>query len=367
MLYSNNFINRKKSKLIYVGKIAVGSNYPISVQSMTNTCTTNVHATVQQINKLKKAGADIVRVSVPSIESAEAFKIIKQQVNIPLVADIHFDYRIALKVLEYKADCLRINPGNIGNKNRVKQIIDAAKYNNIPIRIGINAGSLEKDLQRKYKIPTPDALIESAMRNIDFFYQMNFDKFKVSVKSSDVMLTVNTYRLLSKKITQPIHIGITEAGTLKSGSVKSSIGLGMLLSEGIGDTLRVSLAADPVEEIRVGFDILKALKIRSRGINFIACPTCARQEFNVIETVNILEKRLEDITLPMDISIIGCIVNGPGEAIISNIGITGGNKSSAIYEDGIRLKYRLNNNNMIDQLEDIIRKKISNLINNKFK
>lgn len=362
MLYSKNFIKRKKSECIYVGKVPIGNNFPISVQSMTNTCTTNVLATVQQIKRLQKAGADIIRVSIPTMDAAEAFKKIKQQVNIPLVADIHFDYRLALKVLEYKADCLRINPGNIGNKNRIKQIIDSAKYNNIPIRIGINAGSLEKDLQKKYKIPTPNALIESAMRNIDYFYKMNFDKFKVSVKSSDVLLTVNAYRILSKKITQPLHIGITESGTLKSGSIKSSIGLGMLLSEGIGDTLRVSLAADPVEEIKVGFDILKSLKIRSRGINFIACPTCARQEFNVIETVNTLEKRLEDITLPMDVSIIGCIVNGPGEAIISNIGITGGNKNSAIYEDGIRLKYRLNNKNMIDQLEDIIRKKISNLV-----
>lgn len=359
MVCNQNLIKRRKSKLIYVGNVPIGNGHPVSVQSMTNTITTDIVSTVAQIKLLKQAGADIIRISVPTMEAAEAFKKIKKQViNIPLVADIHFDYRIALKVLQYGVDCLRINPGNIGNKNRVKLIVDCAKYNNVPIRIGINAGSLEKDLQIKYKEPTPQALLESAMRNIEYFDKLNFDQFKVSVKSSDIFLAIESYRLLARKIEQPLHIGITEAGAARAGAVKSAIGLSMLLMEGIGDTLRVSLAANPIEEVKVGFDILKTLKIRFRGINFIACPTCARQEFDVIKTVNYLEQRLEDIVKPINVSIIGCIVNGPGEALMSNIGITGGYKKSAIYEDGIRLKTRLDNNNIIDQLEKIIRKKL---------
>ena len=267
-----NPIKRRPSRRIYVGNVPIGDNAPISVQSMTNTETTDVQATVEQIKRIAAAGADIVRVSVPTMDAAEAFKLIKQQSPVPLVADIHFDYRIALKVAEYGVDCLRINPGNIGREDRIRAVVDAARDKNIPIRIGVNGGSLERELQEKYGEPTPEALVESAMRHVDILDRLDFQDFKVSVKASDVFLAVESYRLLAKQIDQPLHLGITEAGGLRSGSVKSSIGLGMLLAEGIGDTLRVSLAADPVEEIKVGFDMLKSLRIRSRGINFIACP-----------------------------------------------------------------------------------------------
>ncbi|EEQ01566.1 4-hydroxy-3-methylbut-2-en-1-yl diphosphate synthase [Yersinia rohdei ATCC 43380] len=339
----------------------IGDGAPIAVQSMTNTKTTDVDATVAQIKALERVGVDIVRVSVPTMDAAEAFKLIKQQSNVPLVADIHFDYRIALKVAEYGVDCLRINPGNIGSEERIRSVVDCARYNNIPIRIGINGGSLEKDIQEKYGEPTPEALLESAMRHVDILDRLNFDQFKISVKASDVFLAVNSYRLLAKQINNPLHLGITEAGGARSGSVKSAIGLGLLLSEGIGDTLRISLAADPVEEVKVGFDILKSLRIRSRGINFIACPTCSRQEFDVIGTVNALEQRLEDLITPMDVSIIGCVVNGPGEALVSTIGVTGARNHSGFYEDGVRQKERFNNEKMIDQLEAKIRAKASML------
>lgn len=354
-------IKRRKSTRIYVGNVPIGDGAPIAVQSMTNTRTTDVEATVAQIKSLEKVGADIVRVSVPTMDAAEAFKQIKQQVNIPLVADIHFDYRIALKVAEYGVDCLRINPGNIGKEDRIRAVVDCARDKNIPIRIGVNGGSLEKDIQQKYGEPTAAALVESAMRHVDILDRLNFDQFKVSVKASDVFLAVDSYRLLAQKIDQPLHLGITEAGGARAGAVKSAVGLGMLLAEGIGDTLRISLAANPVEEIKVGFDILKSLRIRSRGINFIACPTCSRQEFDVIGTVNALEERLEDIITPMDVSIIGCVVNGPGEAEVSHMGIAGGNKKSAFYEDGKRQKERFDNENVIDQLEAKIRAKASML------
>jgi (E)-4-hydroxy-3-methylbut-2-enyl-diphosphate synthase len=324
---------------------------------MTNTLTTDVAATVAQINALEAVGADIVRVSVPTMDAAEAFREIKLQTNIPLVADIHFDYRIALKVAEYGVDCLRINPGNIGREDRVRSVVECARDNNIPIRIGVNGGSLEKDIQERYTEPTPEALLESAMRHVDILDCLNFHEFKVSVKASDVFLAVGAYRLLAKQIDNPLHLGITEAGGLRSGSVKSSVGLGLLLAEGIGDTLRVSLAADPIEEIKVGFDILKSLKLRSRGINFIACPSCSRQEFDVISTVNALEQRVEDIMTPMDVSIIGCIVNGPGEALVSDLGLTGSSKKSGYYLDGIRQKERFDNTNLVDQLEQRIRAK----------
>lgn len=353
-------IKRHRSKRIYVGNVPIGDGAPIAVQSMTNTLTTDVAATVKQIHELERAGADIVRVSIPTMDAAEAFKLIKQQTTVPLVADIHFDYRIALKVAEYGVDCLRINPGNIGKEDRIRAVVDCAKDHNIPIRIGVNSGSLEKDLQEKYGEPTPEALVESALRHVEILDRFNFDTFKVSVKASDVQTTVAAYRLLSKQIEQPLHLGITEAGGARSGAVKSAIGLGMLLAEGIGDTLRVSLAADPVEEIKVGFDILKSLKIRSRGINFIACPTCSRQEYDVIKTLNMLEQRLEDITIPMDVSIIGCVVNGPGEALISTLGLAGSNKKSGFYEDGVRVD-RLDNDNLIDQLEMRIREKVAKL------
>ena len=352
-------IKRRESTKIYVGNVPIGGDAPIAVQSMTNTRTTDVEATVAQIKSLERVGADIVRVSVPTMEAAEAFKIIKQQVNVPLVADIHFDYRIALKVAEYGVDCLRINPGNIGREDRIRAVVDCARDKNIPIRIGVNAGSLEKDIQEKYGEPTPQALLESALRHVDILDRLNFDQFKVSVKASDVFLAIEAYRLLAKAIKQPLHLGITEAGGARAGAVKSAIGLGMLLAEGIGDTLRVSLAADPVEEIKVGFDILKSLRIRSRGINFIACPTCSRQEFDVIGTVNALEQRLEDIITPMDVSIIGCVVNGPGEAFVSDLGVTGGNKKSGYYVDGERQKERFDNEDIINQLEAKIRARVA--------
>ena len=352
-------IKRRESTKIYVGNVPVGGDAPIAVQSMTNTRTTDVEATVAQIKSLERVGADIVRVSVPTMDAAEAFKQIKQQVNIPLVADIHFDYRIALRVAEYGVDCLRINPGNIGREDRIRAVVDCARDKNIPIRIGVNAGSLEKDLQEKYGEPTPEALLESALRHVEILDRLNFDQFKVSVKASDVFLAVEAYRLLAKSIKQPLHLGITEAGGARAGAVKSAIGLGMLLAEGIGDTLRVSLAADPVEEIKVGFDILKSLRIRSRGINFIACPTCSRQEFDVIGTVNALEQRLEDIITPMDVSIIGCVVNGPGEALVSDLGVTGGNKKSGYYLNGERQKERFDNEDIVNQLEAKIRAKVA--------
>lgn len=352
-------IKRRESTKIYVGNVPVGGDAPIVVQSMTNTRTTDVEATVAQIKSLERVGADIVRVSVPTMDAAEAFKQIKQQVNVPLVADIHFDYRIALKVAEYGVDCLRINPGNIGREDRIRAVVDCARDKNIPIRIGVNAGSLEKDLQEKYGEPTPEALLESALRHVEILDRLNFDQFKVSVKASDVFLAVEAYRLLAKAIKQPLHLGITEAGGARAGAVKSAVGLGMLLAEGIGDTLRVSLAADPVEEIKVGFDILKSLRIRSRGINFIACPTCSRQEFDVIGTVNALEQRLEDIITPMDVSIIGCVVNGPGEALVSDLGVTGGNKKSGYYLNGERQKERFDNEDIVNQLEAKIRAKLA--------
>ena len=356
--YSN--IKRRKSLQIKVGNVAVGGDAPISVQSMTNTETTDVVATVAQINAIAAAGADIVRVSVPSMDAAEAFREIRKQVQIPVVADIHFDYRIALKVADYGADCLRINPGNIGNVDRVQMVVDSARDHNIPIRIGVNGGSLEKDLLEKYGEPTPEALVESAMRNVDYLDRFNFPYFKVSVKASDMFLCVNAYRQLATRIDQPLHLGITEAGGLRMGSVKSSIGLGLMLSEGIGDTLRVSLAADPVEEVKVGFDILKSLGLRSRGINFIACPTCSRREYDVIGTVDALEKRLADITMPLDVAIIGCVVNGPGECIKADIGVAGAKKQCGYYENGERVD-RIPHEILIDELERKIRARVAYL------
>jgi (E)-4-hydroxy-3-methylbut-2-enyl-diphosphate synthase len=356
-MFKESPIIRRKSRQIMVGNVPVGGDAPITVQSMTNTLTTDVAATVAQIKALEAVGADIVRVSVPTMDAAEAFREIKKQVQVPLVADIHFDYRIALKVAEYGVDCLRINPGNIGNENRIRSVVECARDNNIPIRIGVNGGSLEKDIQEKYTEPTPEALFESAMRHVDILDRLNFDQFKVSVKASDVFLAVESYKLLAKQIDNPLHLGITEAGGLRSGSVKSSVGLGLLLAQGIGDTLRISLAADPVEEIKVGFDILKSLKLRSRGINLIACPSCSRQEFDVVATVNALEQRIEDIMTPMDVSIIGCIVNGPGEAMVSDLGLTGSSKKSGYYLDGIRQKERFDNTDLVDQLEQRIRAK----------
>ncbi|ALP53618.1 4-hydroxy-3-methylbut-2-en-1-yl diphosphate synthase [Candidatus Tenderia electrophaga] len=349
-------IKRRKSRQIMVGKVPVGGDAPISVQSMTNTETCDVAATVAQIRALEQVGADIVRVSVPSMEAAEAFGEIKKQVDVPLVADIHFDYKIALRVAELGVDCLRINPGNIGKDERVRAVVETARDKNIPIRIGVNAGSLEKELQKKYGEPTPQALVESALRHIDILDKLDFQEFKVSLKASDVFMTVAAYRLLANQIEQPLHLGITEAGGLRSGTVKSSVGLGMLLAEGIGDTLRISLAADPVEEIKVGFDILKSLHLRSKGINLIACPSCSRQRFNVIAAVNELEQRLEDITEPMDVAVIGCVVNGPGEAREAEIGLTGG-EPNLLYVGG-KPDHKVSNETMVDELERAIRHRI---------
>lgn len=355
-MHSESPIKRRPTRKIWVGDVPVGGDAPIAVQSMTNTETCDVEATVAQIERLQNAGADIVRVSVPSMEAAEAFGKIKQRVRLPLVADIHFDYQIALRVAELGVDCLRINPGNIGREDRVRAVVEAARDRGIPIRIGVNAGSLEKDLQKKYGEPTPEALVESALRHVEHLDRLNFPDFKVSVKASDVFMAVAAYRLLSAKIEQPLHLGITEAGGLRSGTVKSAVGLGMLLAEGIGDTIRISLAADPVEEIKVGFDILKSLRLRSRGINFIACPSCSRQNFDVVKTMNELEGRLDDLLVPLDVAVIGCVVNGPGEAKEAHIGLTGGSPNNLIYIDG-KPAQKLSNDNLVDELEQLIRRK----------
>lgn len=349
-------IKRRVSRQIMVGNVPVGGDAPIAVQSMTNTETNDVAATVGQIQQLADAGADIVRVSVPTMEAAESFRLIKQAVEVPLVADIHFDYKIALKVADYGVDCLRINPGNIGKEDRIRAVIDCAKDKGIPIRIGVNAGSLEKDLQKKYGEPTPAALVESAMRHVDILTKYNFENFKLSLKASDVFMTVAAYRQIATQIDQPLHLGITEAGGFRSGAVKSAIGLGMLLMDGIGDTLRVSLAADPVEEVKVGYDILKSLRLRSKGINFIACPSCSRQNFDVVKTMNELETRLEDIATPLDVAIIGCVVNGPGEAKEVDLGLTGGSPNNLVYVDG-KPDHKLSNDNLVDELEANIRER----------
>lgn len=351
-------IVRKLTKKIYIGNVAVGGDAPISVQSMTNTDTCDVDSTVSQIKSLEAACADIVRVSVPTMEAAEAFKAIRERVSVPLVADIHFDYKIALKVAEFGVDCLRINPGNIGSNKKIQAVVDAAKDKNIPIRIGVNAGSLEKDLQRKYGEPTPEALVESAMRHVDILEKLNFENFKLSVKASNVFMAVAAYRMISTKIEQPLHLGITEAGGLRGGTVKSAVGLGMLLMDGIGDTIRVSLAADPVEEVKVGYEILKSLKLRSKGINFIACPSCSRQNFDVVKTMNELESRVEDITTPLDVAVIGCIVNGPGEAKEADIGLTGGTPKHLVYVNGMK-DHKVGKEGLIDHLEKMIREKVA--------
>ena len=357
-MHQESPVTRRKSRQIRVGSVLVGGDAPISVQSMTNTETCDVAATVGQIRQLEAVGADIVRVSVPTMEAAEAFGKIRQQVKMPLVADIHFDYKIALRVAELGVDCLRINPGNIGREDRVRAVVDAARHHGIPIRIGVNAGSLEKDLQKKYGEPTPEALVESAMRHVEHLDRLDFQDFKVSVKASDVFMAVGAYRLLAQQIEQPLHLGITEAGGLRSGTVKSAVGLGMLLAEGIGDTIRISLAADPVEEIKVGFDILKSLRLRSRGINFIACPSCSRQNFDVVKTMNELEQRLEDVLVPMDVAVIGCVVNGPGEAKEADIGLAGGSPNNLVYVDGAPSE-KVTNDNLVDRLERLIRDKVA--------
>ncbi|MDC3157985.1 flavodoxin-dependent (E)-4-hydroxy-3-methylbut-2-enyl-diphosphate synthase, partial [Candidatus Pelagibacter sp.] len=332
-------IKRRNTKEINVGHIKVGGDNPISVQSMTNTLTKDVKETVKQIEQIEEAGADIVRVSCPDEDSTKALKDIVKNTSIPIVADIHFHYKRAIEAAESGAACLRINPGNIGDKKKIKEVISAAKNNNCSIRIGVNAGSLEKDLLEKYKEPCPEALVESALRNISIVEDFDFNEFKVSVKSSDVFLSIEAYRQLSKVTDYPLHLGITEAGTFLPGSIKSSIGFGSLLMSGIGDTIRVSLSDDPVEEIKVGNEILKSLGLRNRGVKIISCPSCARQAFNVIETVKKLEDRLSHIKTPISLSIIGCVVNGPGEAAQTDIGITGGGKgNNMLYLNGVESK-----------------------------
>ena len=352
-------IVRRKSRPIRVGRVTVGGDAPISVQSMTNTETTDVAATVAQIERLAAAGADIVRVSVPTMEAAEAFAQIRKQVDIPLVTDIHFDYKIALKVAEYGADCLRINPGNIGREDRVRQVVETARDKGISMRIGVNAGSLEKDLQKKYGEPTADALVESALRHIEILERLNFHDYKISVKASGVAMAVAAYTKLAALTEQPLHLGITEAGALRGGTVKSAIGLGMLLWQGIGDTVRVSLAADPVEEVKVGYEILKSLGLRKRGVNLIACPSCSRQNFDVIRTVSALEGRLEDIQESIDVAVIGCVVNGPGEAKEVQVGLAGGSPTNLLYIDG-QPSGKVGNDGLVDTLERMIRDQLKN-------
>ena len=350
-------IKRRKTKEINVGNVKVGGNNPISVQSMTNTQTKNVKETVNQIEKIAEAGADIVRVSCPDEDSTKALKDIIKHSPLPVVADIHFHYKRAIEAAENGAACLRINPGNIGDIKKIKEVINAAKNNNCSIRIGVNAGSLEKDLLEKYKEPCPEALVESALRNIRIIEDLNFYKFKVSVKSSDVFLSIKAYRQLSEISDYPLHLGITEAGTFLPGSIKSSIGFGSLLLSGIGDTIRVSLSDDPVEEIKVGNEILKSLNLRNRGVKIISCPSCARQAFDVIKTVKKLEEKLSHIKTPISLSIIGCVVNGPGEAALTDIGITGGGKgNNMLYLNGIESK-KISSDEMISKVVKLVEEK----------
>ena len=357
-------IKRKKTKKIRVGKVEIGGDAPISVQSMTNTLTTDVDATIKQINELTEAGADIVRVSCPDQDSSLALKKIFKHIDVPIVADIHFNYKLAITAANSGVNCLRINPGNIGSVKRVHEILKAAKDNNCSIRIGVNAGSLEKDLLEKYKEPCPEALCESALRNIKILEDKDFFNFKISVKSSDVFLSVKAYRLLSEKCNYPLHLGITEAGSLIPGSVKSSIGIGMLLMEGIGDTIRCSLTEDPIQEVKIGYEILKSLNLRNKGVNIISCPSCSRQGFEVINTVKILEEKLSHIKEPITLSIIGCVVNGPGEASQTDIGLTGGGKGNhMMYLSGLP-HHKVASDKMIDEVVNLVEKKSKELRNN---
>ncbi len=357
----HRIIKRRKTKTIKLGNVSVGGNSVISVQSMTNTLTTEVKKTIEQILSLEKAGADIVRVSCPDEDSTKSLKEIVKEVNVPIVADIHFHYKRAIEAAEMGASCLRINPGNIGSNDRVLEIIKAAKNNNCSIRIGVNAGSLDKSLLEKYKEPCPEALVESAEYNIKLLEDNDFSNFKISVKSSDIFLTVKAYRMLSKKCDYPLHLGVTEAGGLFTGSIKSSIGIGQLLMEGIGDTIRVSLSSDPVDEVKAGYEILKSLGIRSRGVNIISCPSCARQAFPVIETVKKLEKKLSHITKPINLSIIGCVVNGPGEAAQTEIGLSGGGQdNNLLYISGIPHK-KVASSEIIDKVVELVENKVKEL------
>ncbi|MET0274725.1 MAG: flavodoxin-dependent (E)-4-hydroxy-3-methylbut-2-enyl-diphosphate synthase [Phenylobacterium sp.] len=347
-------IQRRPSRKIRVGSVEVGGDAPITVQSMTNTLTADAAATIDQIRQLEEAGADIVRVSCPDEDSTRAFRTIARASKVPLVADIHFHYKRGIEAAEAGAACLRINPGNIGSPDRVREVIQAARDNGCSMRIGVNAGSLERDLLEKYGEPCPQAMVDSALSHARILQDHDFHEFKISVKASDIFMTVAAYQMLSEAIDCPLHLGITEAGALRTGTVKSSIGMGSLLWAGIGDTIRVSLAADPVEEVKVGFDMLKSLGLRHRGVNIIACPSCARQGFNVIKTVEALEERLAHIATPLSLSIIGCVVNGPGEALMTDLGFTGGGKGAGMVYLAGRAHHKIGNEEMVDHIVGLV-------------
>ena len=354
-------IHRRKTKVIKVGNVKIGGDNPISVQSMTNTLTKNVKETINQINQIANEGADLVRVSCPDEESTLALKDIVKHSSVPIIADIHYHYLRALESAKNGAKCLRINPGNIGDKKKIREVILAAKDNDCAIRIGVNAGSLERDILEKYKEPCPEALVESALRNIKLIEDEDFFNFKISVKSSDVFLSIGAYRQLSKVTEYPLHLGITEAGSYLPGSIKSSIGLGNLLLDGIGDTIRVSLSDDPVEEVKIGNEILKSLNLRNRGVKIISCPSCARQAFQVIDTVKVLEEKLAHIKAPITLSIIGCVVNGPGEAALTDIGVTGGGKgSNMMYIKGVQ-KEKLASKDIISKVVRLVEEKAAEI------
>ncbi len=358
-------IKRKKTKEINIGEVLVGNNNPIIVQSMTNTLTSNAKKTLKQIEEISKEGAKLVRVSVPDKDSSIAMKEITKHSPVPVIADIHYHYKRAIEAADNGAKCLRINPGNIGDKKKIKEVIDAAKNNDCAIRVGVNAGSLEKDILEKYKEPCPEALVESAMRNIKIIEDEDFYNFKVSVKSSDIFLSIGAYRQLSNLTNYPLHLGITESGSFVPGSIKSSIGMGLLLLEGIGDTIRVSLSDDPVKEVKIGNEILKSLNLLDRGVKIISCPSCARQGFDVINTVKILEEKLAHIKTPITLSIIGCVVNGPGEAALTDIGITGGGQdSNMLYLNGIQ-SHKLSNSEIISKVVSLVENKAEEIEKNK--
>ena len=347
-------IQRRPSRKIRVGSVEVGGDAPITVQSMTNTVTADVQGTINQIRDLEEAGADIVRVSCPDTDATAAFKAIAKASNVPLVADIHFHYKRGIEAAQAGAACLRINPGNIGSSARVKEVIQAARDHGCSMRIGVNAGSLEKELLERYGEPCPEAMVESALNHARILQDNDFHEFKISVKASDLFLTVAAYQLLSEAIDCPLHLGVTEAGPLRAGTIKSAIGMGSLLWAGIGDTIRVSLASDPIDEVKVGFDMLKSLGLRHRGVNIIACPSCARQGFNVIKTVEALEERLAHVATPMSLSIIGCVVNGPGEALFTDIGFTGGGKGAGMVYQAGKADHKLDNEHMIEHIVELV-------------
>ena len=364
MLRAYQNIKRRNSKKIRVGNLEIGGDAPISVQSMTNTLTSDTKKTIKQIKELESAGAELIRVSVPDEDSSSSLKTIVNESKVPIIADIHYHYKRAVESAEAGAACLRFNPGNIGNLSKIKEIIKSAKNNNCAIRIGVNAGSLEKEILERFPEPVPEALVESALKNIKILDDNDFFKIKVSVKASDVFLATKAYRSLSSVCDYPLHLGITEAGSLTSGSVKSSLGIGMLLSEGIGDTIRVSLSANPIEEVKIGYEILKSLNLRNRGVNIISCPSCARQAFPVIDTVKILEEKLSHIKEPITLSVIGCVVNGPGEAAQTQIGLTGGGKGShMMYLSGLP-HHKVASDKIIDEVVHLVEKKSKDLRNN---